>query len=301
MMRRHLMTALAVLAVAATALAGCGKEKASTTADDGGSTTAKIATPAPLTSGGDFLFCTDVPYPPAEYLEGSNFVGYEVDIAKELASRIGTTAAFQKTGFDGIIAALLAKKCDAIISSMNVTPEREKQVAFVEYLNIGQSLMVLKGKNADVAGLDDLAGKSVAVQIGTTLKDALDAKNKELEASGSDPIEIVSFPDADAAANALRTDKVDVFFADAPVVADYINKAPDEFSFAGEPIDPLPVGIALRPGDTELVDAVQEAMDAMYADGGMDEILEQWKISDFALAGDGAEDESDADGEDEDA
>ena len=266
-MFRRIAVATMLVSSALLLAAGCGSDD-----DDSGDGGAKksgsassIPTPEPLKAGGDFVICTDVPYPPAEYLEGDKYVGYEIDIMREVAERFDTEPVFEKTLFDAIIPSLQAKKCDAIISSMNVTPERQEQVAFTEYLTIGQSLMVPKGDEDTIGSLDDLAGKSVAVQVGTTLKDALDAKSTELVGTGAQKIDVQTFPDAGAAAAALATDKVDVFFADSPVVADYINKQPDSFAFAGEPIDPLPVGIAVRTADT------------------MAKILEEWKITDFAL------------------
>lgn len=287
-MSRTIALLLAVLAALLLA-AGCGEDDGDGDGGDGGGSTAAksdIETPAPLESGGELVVCTDVPYPPAEFLEGDKFVGYEIDIMNEVADRLGVEATYEKTLFDAIIPALERKKCDAIISSMNVNPEREKQVAFVEYMEIGQSLMVQRGEGEGVDTLEDLAGRSVAVQVGTTLKDALDTTSKELTAAGKEPIDVQTFPDAGAAAAALERNKVDAFFADSPVVAEYVNKEQDSFEFAGEPIDPLPVGIALRKEDTELQDAVQEAIDSMYEDDTMEEILSRWAVEDFMLAGD---------------
>lgn len=296
------LRAFALVTLAALVAVGCGADdKSKDKGSSGAKTTASgVTTPAPLEADGEFLFCTDVPYPPAEYLDGSEFVGYEIEIAQEVARRLGTTASFQKTGFDGIIAALLGKKCDGIISSMNSTEERKKQVDFVDYLVIGQSIMTAPDLADSVSSLEDLSGKTVAVQVGTTLKDSVEAINDDLADAGKDEITVQTFPDADAAANALRTNKVDAFFADSPVVADYIGKDEKAFAFAGEPIDPLPVGIAMRKEDTELSKAVQKAIDEMYADGAMAEILKKWKIEDFTLdtaAGGGTDDEeaSDAD------
>lgn len=280
MVRRIAIVCAALLSCALVAT-GCGSDESKPKASKQPSNTA--ATPAPLTAGGQFVICTDVPYPPAEYLEGANFVGYEIEIMNDVARRLNTTPAYAKTLFDAIIPALQSKKCDAIISSMNVTPQREQQVSFVEYLEIGQSLMVATGTDDSINTLDDLSGLSVAVQVGTTLKDALDKKSAELVATGVPKIKVQTFPDAGAAAAALATGKVDVFFADSPVVADYVNKQPDQFDFAGEPIDPLPVGIATRKEDVALHDAITDAIQAMYKDGAMKTILQKWKISDFAL------------------
>ncbi len=289
MRARRVLRVIPLLLLATVVAAGCGDDDSS---DGGSKDSASTSTPAPLEAGGDFVVCTDVPYPPAEFLEGDEFVGYEIDLMKEIANRLGTTAVFEKTLFDAIIPSLNSKKCDAIISSMNINEEREKQVNFVPYMAIGQSLMVRKGEGEGIATLDDLAGKSVAVQVGTTLKDALDAKSKELEAAGKDGIDVQTFPDAGAAASALKADKVDVFFADSPIIAEYVVNDGESFEFAGEPIDPIDVGIALRKEDTELRDAIQSTLDEMYEDGTVRELLSKWNVQEFMLTtdeGDGAE------------
>lgn len=290
-LRRTLML-LAMLIAALTIAAGCGDDDTAGSGDTNGDTTAVASTPAPLEEGGEFLFCTDVPYPPAETQVGDEFVGYEIDIAREVAKRLGTTAEFQKTAFDGIIPALQAKKCDAIISSMNSTEERKQEVDFVDYMSVGQSILTTPELADSVETLEDLSGRTVAVQVGTTLRDAVNAENEELKAAGKEPIGVKSFPGAAEAANALRGGDVDAFFADSPVAAEYVNRDPEAFAFGGEPIDPLAVGIALRKEDDELQEAVQTAIDEMYEDGTMDEILEEWKIEGFAL-----ESADDGDGE----
>jgi polar amino acid transport system substrate-binding protein len=191
---------------------------------------------------------------------------------------MGVKARFDNTGFDGIIAALLAKKCDAVISGMNDTPEREKQVAFVDYLKVGQSFMVKSGNPANITGIASLAGKAASVETGTTNKDFLDAQSKKLQAQGKKAIKVVTFPKDTDAANALKTGKVDAYFGDAPVVAFYIEKDPSSFSIGGTPVNPISIGIAIRKSDTELQSAVTQAVRAAYADGTMDKILTRWKL-----------------------
>jgi polar amino acid transport system substrate-binding protein len=213
---------------------------------------------------------------------GTKPAGSDIDIGTEIAKRMGRTAKFTNTGFDGIIAALLAKKCDAIISGMNDTPARRKQVDFVDYIKVGQSLMVQKGNPKHVSNLTSLSGKTVSVEVGTTNKDFLDAQSKKLKAAGKQPIKVQAFPkDTDAAA-ALKTGRVDVYFGDSPVVAYYISRD-KSFAFAGAPINPIPVGIAVRRSDTATRSGIQKAVNAMYADGTMKKILAKWKMSATAL------------------
>jgi polar amino acid transport system substrate-binding protein len=273
-----------ILLVLAFLAAGCGGGKksaattAATTTSGGGSS---IQAPASIKSAGTLAFCSDITYPPEESYKAGTTIpeGSDIDIGTDIARRMGVKARFDNTGFDGIIAALLAKKCDAIISGMNDTPERRKQVAFVDYLKIGQSFMVQSGNPAHITGLDSLAGKSASVETGTTNRDYLEAQNKKFQSQGKKPIKIVTFPKDTDAANALKTDKVDAYFGDSPVVAYYIEKDPKSFAIGGSPVNPIPIGIAIRKSDTELQGAVKKAIAAMYADGTMDSILVRWLLT----------------------
>ncbi len=271
-MRRHLFALFAAGALAA-AVAATGFARSGAT----------IQPPANIAKAGKIVYCSDITYPPEEFYNKKNQpVGSDIDIGTDIARRMGVKARFDNTGFDGIIAALLSKKCDAIISGMNDTAKRRKVVDFVDYLSVGQSLMVKKGNPLKIKTLSDLSGHSVSVETGTTNRDFLAAESKKLQAQGKKSITIVTFPkDTDAAA-ALKTGKVDAYFGDSPVVAYYISLDPKTFAFGGAPINPIPVGIAIRKGDP-LKAAVQKAVNAMYADGTMKKILARWKMTAFAL------------------
>lgn len=266
---------LATTLVTATALA----LSLATTSASG--STAGTSTKTSVT-GGTLVFCSDITYPPEEFYKGTTPVGSDIEIGTEIAKRVHLKAQFANTGFDGIIPALLAKKCDAIISGMNDTPTRRKQVAFVDYLSVGQSLMAKKGNPEHISTLASLSGKAVSVETGTTNRDFLAQQSKTLQAAGKKPITIVTFPKDTDAANALKTGKVDAYFGDSPVVAYYIARDPS-FGFGGSPINPIPVGIAIRKNDTKTIAGVRAAIKAMYADGTMKRILATWKMSAFAL------------------
>jgi len=279
---------LALLALAVALAAGCGgggkKASSTTTASTG---TTNIQAPANIKSAGKLVFCSDITYPPEEFYKAGTTTpqGSDIDIGNEVAKRMGVTARFDNTGFEGIIAALLSKKCDAIISGMNDTPERRKQVAFVDYLKVGQSFLIAKSNPKHITDIKSLSGKVASVEVGTTNKDYLDAQNKKLTAQGVKPFKIITFPKDTDAANALKTGKVDAYFADSPVVAYYVGKDPSSFSFAKNPevVNPIPIGIAIRKGDTELQNAVTQAIKAIYSDDTMKQIIAKWKLPAFPV------------------
>ena len=237
-----------------------------------------ITPPANIKSAGKIVYCSDVTYPPEEYFKGSKAVGSDVDIATGVAKLMGVTAQIKNTTFDSIITALLTKKCDAIISGMNDTPARRKQVDFVDYLKVGQAITVKKGNPEGFTTFASLSGKRVSVESGTTNRDFLAAASKKLVKQGKKPITIVTFPkDTDAFA-ALVAGRVDAYYADAPPAAYYAKQNPTVVQVCCHPINPFPIGIAIRKGDP-LRAATQKAIAALYANGTMKKIVAKWGMS----------------------
>lgn len=283
-MTTSMRRAAGLLAAAALALSACSSS-GGTAAPSGGA--AAITPPDAVKTAGKLVWCVDVSYPPEEFYaaDGSTAQGSDIDIANEIGKRFGVTTEIDNTAFDGIVAALLAKKCDLIISGMNDTAERQAQVDFVDYLKVGQGLLVPVGNPKGIHTLDDLSGKTVAVQLGTTNKDALDAANTALTAAGKPAIEIQTFEKDTDAFQQLSLGRVDAFSTDSPVVA-YYNSKPEnkgKYEIGGTPIDPAPIGIAVNKDNTALKTAVQAAIDAMYADGTMKSITDKWGMTDAVV------------------
>ena len=238
---------------------------------------AAITPPPNIKKAGKIVFCTDATYPPEEFFQGGKIVGSDIDFGTEAAKLMGVKAQFKNTGFDSIIAALLTKKCDAVISGMNDTPERRKSVDFVDYLKVGQSLMVKKGNPEHITTLESLSGKRVSVESGTTNRDFLVATSKKIVKQGKKAFTIVTFPkDTDAFA-ALKAGRVDAYFADAPPVA-YYAKTDRTVEVGGHPINPFPIGIAIRKRDP-LRAATQSAINRLYANGSMRRIVAKWGMT----------------------
>jgi polar amino acid transport system substrate-binding protein len=237
-----------------------------------------VTPPPAIKSAGQIVYCSDISYPPEEsFAAGNKPIGSDIDIGTGIAKLMGVKATFKNTTFDSIIPALITKKCDAIISGMNDTASRRKQVDFVDYLKVGQSLMVKKGNPEHISGLASLAGKRVSVESGTTNRDFLATASKALVKSGKKAISIVTFPKDTDAASALKTGRVDAYFGDSPVAVYYANRD-HSFQVAGSPITPIAIGIAIRKGDP-LKPAVQKALSQLYANGTMKKIVAKWGMT----------------------
>src|SRR5664280_1344120 len=244
---------------------------------------AGLVPPDRIKTAGKLVFCTDISYAPEEFYaaDGTTAQGSDIDIATQIAKYWGVPVQIDNTGFDSIILALNAKKCDLVISGMNDTADREKQVDFVDYLSVGQGLLVPTGNPKGIHTLADLSGKDVAVQLGTTNLDALTAENVTLKAAGQPQIHIHGYQKDTDAFSQLALHRVDAYSTDSPVVA-YYNSLPGnagKYEVGGTPINPAPIGIAMRKDDTGMKTAVQAAIDAMYADGSLTAIVAKWGMT----------------------
>ncbi len=138
-----------------------------------------------LVQKGRLLICSDIPYPPQEFFdEQGNPVGVDIDLGTEIANRLGLKFQFVNSVFDTIIAAVNGGKCDIIMSAMNITDTRKKQVSMIPYFQAGQALVVVKGNPKNINGPMDLCGQPVAAESGTTNADWLQSTGDYAGKSG---------------------------------------------------------------------------------------------------------------------
>jgi polar amino acid transport system substrate-binding protein len=268
------------------ALSGCGGSSDSSSSSPSAPEVSQSDEAATTADAGALRFCTDPTYPPAEFKEGSDLNGFDIDIARAISDEMGAEATFTETGFDGIVAALEAGKCDALIAAMTITPEREEAISFVPYAADGFALMVQAGNPEGFEAFTDLSGHSVAVQVGSVQKDFAEEQSEKLETEGESGIEVITFPkDTDAAA-ALQSGRVDAYFADDAVTAYYVKQNGGLFELTARGINKAPIGIGVRKDDADTEKAITEAVDTLYADGTMDSIFKKWDIESFSIEGD---------------
>lgn len=245
---------------------------------------ASVKTPPELKQKGVVTFCSDIASPPLEYYDNNNKpIGSDVDIGNEIAKRMGLKAKWVNVPFAGIIPALLARHCDAILSQLFDKPARRKVLDFVDYMDSSEAILVAYGNPEHISGLDSLAGKKVAVENGTTVKSILDKKNEEFKKNGKKPMDIVVFPRDTDALEQLRIHQVDAYGTTLESSAYYIKKAPKTFALAGSPFHRILTGIGIRKDEPALRDAIKQALSDMRQDGTYMKILEKWNLKGDAL------------------
>jgi len=243
-----------------------------------------IKAPDSIVKAGKIVYCSDISGPPLGYFdENNNPIGSDVDLGNEIAKRFGVKAEWANTPFDGIIPALQAKHCDAILSQLFDKPARREVVDMVDYMYSSQALLVDKGNPKNIKSLEDLSGVKIAAENGTTIQSLVEDQNKKFTAAGKAPADLVIFPKDTDALQALQNHQVDVYGTTLESSGYYMLKAPDVFEQAGEPFSKILTGIATRKGETDMHDAIQKAVDAIRADGTELNILKKWHMEGDAL------------------
>lgn len=218
---------------------------------------------------GVLTVCTDSPYPPMEFEKDGEFTGFDIELMRAVAEQLGLTVEVVNSGFDPITSgtALESGQCDIAAASITITPEREKAIAFSEpYFDAEQSLLVKT--DAGIASLEDLEGKNIGVQSGTT---------GEGYAKDNDPgaAEIRSFDAPGDLFSALEAGQIDAILQDLPVNG-YRSTRDDSV----EVVETYPTeeqyGFAMSKDNTAMKTAVDDALASLQDSGAYDELFKEW-------------------------
>jgi polar amino acid transport system substrate-binding protein len=279
---------IALSAVLALALGACTIPSPGVVQASPSRTALAIASPTPppitpptnLVRPGTITFLSDLTYPPQEWLDipSQQALGFDIEIAQAVAAKMGLTATIQKTDSPQIVAALLAKKGDAIISGLQITPDLQRQVALVGYFRAGQAILVRKGNPTGITTLSDLCGKKVSVQVQSPEENTVDELNGGT--CKDSKINKQIYPTDVQAVLILKQHGVEATLEDSPVAAYFVKQNPDQLEQAGSPFKMSAEGIAIDPKNGELLKATQQAMMAIYQDGTYRQILTKWNLLD---------------------
>jgi len=218
---------------------------------------------------GVMTIAVDDTFPPMEYRNDKNeLVGFDIDLANAIGKELGVKVEFKPTAWDGILPGLDAKQYDMIMSSMNITDERKQKVNFVEYLKLGQVVAVKTGNPLHIQSKEDLSGKIVGVQMGTTSESAA----KEIKGIK----DLKTYNGYTDVFNDLGLGRLQGVIVAEAVGRYYKTTKPDAFDVVGDTFQSLPVGIAVRKDDDKLQAALQKAVETVKNDGTYGQISKKW-------------------------
>jgi ABC-type amino acid transport substrate-binding protein len=252
-LRRPLLVSTVVLIASMLTAASCGGD------DNEKSNTSGGAVKKTLKVG------SDIPYTPFEFGKPP-YKGLDVDVVNGIAKGLGSNANFVKTPFDTIFRDLAQGKFDMVASATTITPERKKEVDFSDsYFPADQSLMVKKG--SDIKTVDDVAGKVIGAQLGTTGADY--AKNNTKASS------VRTYDLIDDAFNALGAGQVQAVINDCPV-SKYAERAHKNLTVVQAIQTNEQYGFAFPKGSDALRNSVNKELAKLKQSGELAKISDKW-------------------------
>ncbi|MEZ5157313.1 MAG: ABC transporter substrate-binding protein [Candidatus Nanopelagicales bacterium] len=280
--------AVAVLA-GALALSACGGD--STTSDTSPSAATSVTVddalaakvPESVKSTGKLTFGTDASYAPSEFFaeDGTTIVGFDVDLGKAIATKLGLEGVFENASFDALIVGVTNGKWPASMSSFTINPDRLKQVNMISYFDAGTAWAVQSGNPSGIS-IDNACGKTVAVQKATVQVPDIQDRDKTCKQDGNPGINIQQYGLQSEATTAVVSGKADAMLADSPVTAYAIQQA-SQLEQLGDVYGTAPYGIVVPKDETEFADAIQGAVQSLIDDGTYMQILDQWGVGNGAI------------------
>lgn len=274
----------ALLAAGTLALAGCGSDsggKDSAPEAQGESAPFFAELPQDVQDAGVIEVGSDIAYAPMEYFDtdGATVLGFDKELTDLLTEQLGVEFKWNNAVFDSLITQLKSERIDVAISGMSDTAERQQEIDFVDYYQAGAMLLVQKGNPEGLTSIEDLCGKTVAVQRGTTQEGYAQDQSKACESAGEAPIDLLSFDRETEAMLQVKNGRAVAGMQDYPV-ATYNAKTSgggNDFEVVGEQVGAGPLGIGIRKDDTQLRDAIQQALQALMDNGDYQELIDKYE------------------------
>ncbi len=237
---------------------------------------------AKVEADGSFIFGFDAGFAPMGYKDDNGeFVGFDIDLAKEVASRLGLEIVYQPIDWDSKVLELDAGNIDVIWNGLTITDARKKEILFSEpYMDNRQVIVV--AANSGIASKADLAGKIVAAQVESSAMEAIRADAAVMDTFS----ELIESPDYVQALTELKNGTVDAVVVDEMTARYYVLKDdPDSYIILDEDFGDEQYGIGFRLKDQAFRDKIQETLNAMIADGTAEEISQKWFGGNVIISG----------------
>ncbi len=219
-----------------------------------------------------YVFASDATWPPLEFVDNGVLTGFEVELIPLIGEKAGAPMVVKNIPWDTIFAGLANGAYDGVASGVTVTEERKGVMAFsTTILEAGQVVIIRTKDSAMYKGIEDLAGKKIGVQIGTTGDFAL----------ANYPVEKRAYDDIGLAIEDMLNGNVDAAVCDSLIASDFVlanENYKSRLSVAGEPFTKEDIAIAVRKNDTKLLALVNKGLEIAMADGSFDALKKKWNL-----------------------
>ena len=268
------LTMAALMAASLTACGGSAKETTAAAAADTTAAAKEESTAAESTAaeskeaaGGKLVMATNAEFPPYEFHDGDKIVGIDAEIAQAIADELGMTLEIEDVAFDSIIPEIVSGKADMALAGMTVTEDRKASVDFSDTYATASQMIIVK-EDSKIAGPDDLKGVTVGVQLGTTG----DIYVSDLEADGTT---VERYNKGFEAVQALSQGKIDAVVIDGEPAKTFVSES-EGLKILDEAFTVEEYAIAVKKGNTELLDKINGALKELKEDGTVDDIMNNY-------------------------
>lgn len=241
--------------------------------------------PGEIKQTGTLRLTVNSTYAPMEYRDPATneLVGLDIDVANELAKRLGVKIAWSETPFAELIPSLQTKRADFIISGISDRSSRRETADFVDYLTTGPQFFVMADSEAKVA--TDLCGKKVGTTRSTSFPVEIERWSKQnCEANGKPAIQYVPGENSIDVRNQLKQGRIDAAVQGSETLPYAQQQEASKYRVVGEPFAKGFQGIMFRKHETALREVVTEKLSAMIADGSYKGILDKYGLDGNAVA-----------------
>ena len=258
---------ISIIAAALIAVLCCGCGGTSNT-----DSTADNASKGSMTAEeGKLVMATNAEFPPYEYLEGDEIVGIDAEVAALIADKLGLTLEIKDVDFDSIIPGVQSGKYDMGMAGMTVTEEREKKVNFSTSYATGVQVVIVK-EDSDIKSIDDLEGKKIGAQQGTT---GYIYASDTPENGGYGEENVTGYQNGALAVEALKNGKVDCVIIDNEPAKAYVA-ANTGLKILDTEYVTEDYAICFAKENTELQKKVNDALEALIADGSVKQVVDKY-------------------------
>ncbi|MDH3688275.1 MAG: ABC transporter substrate-binding protein [Gammaproteobacteria bacterium] len=241
----------------------------------------KLATKYPSLADKKIKVGVDAGIPPYTYREEGNFeniIGFDADLARAVFECHGIDFEFFAGAWSGLLPAVIAGQVDAMWSDLYYTSERAKEVDYATYMKAGTGALVRKGNPDGITSLESACGHTIAVGLGTVEEAAMREETEKCKAAGKDEVNILTYPDVAAGVRLVGNERASAMLTDLALVDRLVKDSPDSFERGFYLLTDFTIGVAVKNGNDELLNAVYDGLQVMQGNGTQDEIFKKYTI-----------------------
>lgn len=269
--------AVCLAAAAMLSMSACnGGGASSGTTSESGNSGASTSTLDAIKKNGFITMSTNAEFEPFEFKDGDKIVGIDLEISQKIADKLGVELKVNDVAFDSLVPELTSSKADFVAAGMTADEDKKKNVDFSDnYFDAGQAIIVKKG--SDIKAPDDLNGKKVGVQTGTT------SDKYCTNEDGSSKIKVGSVERYNKSMDAvsdLIAGRIDAVVVDNFPADKFVEKNSDKIAKLDDMLTSEQYAIAVKKGNTELLDVINQTLKEMKDSGDLQKVFDKYLAKD---------------------